>query len=170
MMRRRTFAPLYIALAFLVSCPALAQSNGNGGGQGNGSNRRALHIEISEDLSFGLAAQTNGSGGAISIDPRTGQRTVSGGLVSVAGNSFRGTVLLTGEPFAQVRISLPSSTRMHAPQGASAEIVDLHAEVPPVITLDANGRFSFGFAGRFAITSGDSGEFRGRFAISADYE
>jgi Domain of unknown function (DUF4402) len=116
------------------------------------------------------AAQGTGSGGSISLNPQTGTRSISGGLVSVMGNSFQGTARISGQPFARVRILLPTLSKMHAAQGGTADIVDLVADVPAVATLDATGMLQFHFAGRFAITTADEGDFHGRIQITVDYE
>ncbi len=122
------------------------------------------------DLDFGLAAQGEAIGGSIRIDPQTGTRTVSGGLVSVSGSSFSATMRLTGEPFARVRIDLPVMTQMNASHGGKAEILDLVADVPSLAALDANGQLDVHFAGRFFLTRADDGDFHGRIQITAVYE
>ncbi len=132
--------------------------------------KQVIKLDIVGDLDFGLAAQGTGAGGSISLDPQTGVRSMTGGLVSVMGNSFQGTARITGQPFARVRISLPTVAKMHAAQGGSADIVDLVADVPTIATLDSTGMLQFHFAGRFALTSADEGDFHGRVQINVDYE
>ncbi len=171
MVRFRFFVLIVASFLSLCASPASAQCQlcGPGGNAGQ-SNGRALRIEIVGDLDFGLAAHSGARGGNIIIDPVTGARTVTGGLVSLPGSSFTGTARITGTPFARVRIDLPSNAKMHAPAGGQADIVDLVADVPSVITLDAAGIREFRFAGRFAITVPDEGEFRGRIQVTATYE
>jgi hypothetical protein len=159
--------PILIALGGLALLgsvlPAWAQSGPGGGG-------RALRIEIIGDLDFGVAAQGTGAGGSIRIDPETGVRSLSGGLVSVSGSSFQGTARITGQPFSRVRIELPVSSNMNASKGGKAEIVDFTSTVPSSVMLGASGVLEFRFAGRFAITSGDEGDFRGRVQVTVNYE
>ena len=131
---------------------------------------RPVKIDIDTELNFGLAAHDASGSGSIRIDPATGQRSTQGGLVALGGSGFRGSARITGQPFSRVRIDFPRTTRMHAPQGGSAEIVDLVASIPTVATLDATGQLSFSFSGRFAVSGGAEGDFRGRIAIVADYE
>jgi Domain of unknown function (DUF4402) len=154
---------LWGGLASTAPISALAQG-------GAAAPLRPLQIDIIGDLDFGLAAQEGGFGGAIIVDPVTGARTLTGGLVSVSGSSFFGQARITGEPFAHVRIDLPSFASMNASHGGKAEITNLSADVPPVVVLDAGGVLDFHFAGRFSITRGEEGDFKGRVQITANYE
>ena len=164
-----------LALCVAIACaagPGFAQSQGNGSGNGSGNgNGRPLHIDIDTAIDFGIAAQQgNVASGAIELDPTTGVRRVTGGLVAVGGNYFSGQARLTGQPFARVRIVLPTSVKMNARQGSKAVVASFTADVPSVVTLDANGTLLFNFAGRVSVNPGEEGEFKGRFAITADYE
>lgn len=154
------------ALLALLPSAALAQS-GPGGGNGN---RAPLRVEIDSEVDFGIAAQSGVAGGTIELDPATGARRVTGGLVAVGGNWFTGRARITGEPFAFVRIELPTSVKLNARRGNKAVAADFTANVPPVATLDANGQLVFSFAGRLQVALGEEGDFKGRFAITADYE
>jgi Domain of unknown function (DUF4402) len=129
-----------------------------------------LRIDIEAALDLGRAAQLRvGGGGTISIDPLTGARRVSGELADLGGFSFKGTVRLSGEPFAPVTITLPARTPLLAPDGSSADVVDIHTDLSPGAALDAQGKLTFAFGGRLVVTSGQAGDFRGRIAIVADY-
>lgn len=129
---------------------------------------RPLNIDIEASLDLGRAAG-NGRGGTITVDERTGQRTVAG-LADLGGMAIKGTVRLTGQPFRHVRVSLPTSVRLVAPDGSSAEAIDLRTNLSPDPALDANGELRFHFGGRLVVSGGNSGEFRGRIPITADYQ
>ncbi len=128
---------------------------------------RPLSIEVETALDFSRAAG-NGQGGSIVVDERSGARRVAG-LVDLGGIAIKGSVRLTGEPFGHVQVSLPSSVVLTAPDGSTAEAVDLRADLSPDPALDANGALAFGFGGRLVVHGGASGDFRGRIAIVADY-
>lgn len=130
---------------------------------------RAVSIEITQDLDFGRAALNAGDAGTIAVDARTGQRRPAG-LVDLGGSSFRGSAVIHGDPFRRVRVDLSDGGTMRAAQGATGELVDLRTDAPPVVTLDARGEYVLGFGGRFALRDGESGDFRGRISITADYE
>lgn len=173
------FLPAFLLVAAFTThvvqvVPAHAQANCQlctpQEGPARAAPERPVKIDIDTELNFGLAAHDASGSGSIRIDPATGLRSTQGGLVALGGSGFRGTARITGQPFARVRIDFPRTTRMHAPQGGSAEIVDLVASIPTVATLDATGQLSFSFSGRFAVSGGAEGDFRGRIAIVADYE
>ena len=128
---------------------------------------RPLSIEVETALDFSRAAG-NGQGGSIAVDERSGARRVAG-LVDLGGIAIKGSVRLTGEPFAHVRISLPPSVVLTAPDGSTAEAVDLRADVSPDPALDASGSLNFSFGGRLVVRGSASGDFRGRISIVADY-
>ncbi len=129
-----------------------------------------LRIDVEAALDLGRAAQIRmGGGGKISIDPQTGARKVSGALADLGGFSFKGTVRLSGEAFAPVAVSVPLRIPLTAPDGSTAEVVDIRTDLSPNATLDAQGKLTFGFGGVLIVTGGQSGDFRGRIAVVADY-
>lgn len=130
---------------------------------------RALTIQIETSLDFSRAAQTSGGSGTIAVDERSGARLVNG-LVDLGGMALKGSVQLTGEPFRHVRVSLPPSIRLSAPDGQGADVVDLKTDLSPDPTLDANGLLNFSFGGRLVVSGHTSGDLRGRIAIVADYQ
>ena len=58
---------------------------------------RPLTIEVEAGIDFSRVAVA-GHGGAIEVDPASGARRVSGGLVDLGGLSLTGSVRLSGEP------------------------------------------------------------------------
>jgi hypothetical protein len=131
---------------------------------------RALTIDIETSLDFSRAAQNGSGSGNIAIDERSGTRSVSGNLIALGGMSLKGSVHLTGEPFRHVRVSLPLSIRLTAPDGDGADVVDLRTDLPPDPALDATGSLAFSFGGRLVISGRASGDLRGRIPIVADYQ
>ena len=129
---------------------------------------RPLTIDIEAALDLGRAA-VRGGGGSIALDERSGARRVTG-LTDLGGFAIKGSVRLTGEPFRQVRVSLPSSVRLVAPDGSSAEAIGLRTDLPPAPALDGAGTLVFSFGGQLTVTGDASGEFRGRIPIVADYQ
>jgi hypothetical protein len=128
---------------------------------------RPLAIAVEAALDLGRAAMLGG-GGTIAIDARSGARQVDG-LRDLGGMGLTGRVRVTGEPFRQLRITLPPSIRLVAPSGMVAEAVDLRTDLGPVPSLDARGELSFTFGGRLVVAPGAAGDFRGRIPITADY-
>ena len=131
---------------------------------------RPLRVEIDASLDFSTAAHSNSGEGNIEIDPRTGQRRVTGGLVALGGMALKGTVRLTGDPFRHVRITLPSSIVMQSTLGATADISAITADVSASPILGADGTLVFSFGGRMTVRGGAAGDFRGTIPITADYQ
>lgn len=170
-MRSLILLPSLVSLAVVVSStPLVAQCRlcTSQSGSVRVADARPLAIEIETALDFSRAADA-GRGGSIAIDARTGGRKVAG-LTDLGGYAIKGSVRLTGEPFRHVRVSLPSSARLVAPSGSSAEAVDLRTDLPPDPMLDASGELRFTFGGRLMVSGEAAGEFRGRIAIVADYQ
>jgi Domain of unknown function (DUF4402) len=131
---------------------------------------KPLQIEIDAALDLGRAAHLGQTtSGTVSIDPNTGARQVTGGLADLGGMSLKGTVRLSGDPFAPVTVSLPNRITLNAPDGSTADVVDLKTNLSPNAALDSQGRLTFAFGGRLVVTAGAAGDFRGRIPISADY-
>jgi hypothetical protein len=131
---------------------------------------RALTIDIETSLDFSRAAQKGGVSGNIAVDERSGTRLVSGGLIDLGGMSLKGSVRLTGEPLRHVRVSLPSSIRLTAPDGDVADVVDLRTDLSPDPALDGTGSLNFSFGGRLVVNGHATGDLRGRIPIVADYQ
>ncbi len=159
-------------MALSVAAPAQAQCRLCAPAPGEAPKAPALplRIEVEAALDLGRAAQIRlGGGGTISLDPQTGARKVSGALADLGGFSFKGTVRLNGEPFAPVSVSMPQRIPLTAPDGSRADVVDIRTDLSPNATLDAQGKLTFGFGGVLIVTAGQSGDFRGRIALVADY-
>lgn len=132
--------------------------------------RRVLRIEIDSVLDFSsIAIRTQGSG-AVEIDSHSGTRRVSGGLIGLGGPALRGTVRVTGEPFARIAVRLPTLLELRAVSGATARISQIETTLSPDPVIGANGELTFSFGGRMTVTDGEAGEFQGRFPISAEYQ
>jgi hypothetical protein len=131
---------------------------------------RVLQIEIDATLDFSTAAHSDSGEGSIEIDPRTGQRRVTGGLIGLGGLALKGTVRLKGEPLRHVRITLPSSIMMQSTLGATAEIQKISADVSADPVLGLDGTLVFSFGGRMIVRGGAAGEFHGRIPITAEYQ
>jgi hypothetical protein len=131
---------------------------------------RVLQIEINATLDFSTAAHSDSGEGSIEIDPRTGQRRVSGGLIGLGGMALRGTVRLKGDPLRHVRITLPANVTMQSTLGATAEIQKISADVSADPVLGLDGTLVFSFGGRMIVRGGAAGEFHGRIPITAEYQ
>ena len=131
---------------------------------------KPLSIEITANLDFSRLALLSRSGGEVSIDPVSGHRRVSGAVTDLGGMSLKGEGRLEGEPGRYVRINLPDRITLSALNGSTANVVKLETNLPPQAKLDREGRLTFTFGGKLRVTGNAGGQYRGRIAITADYE
>jgi hypothetical protein len=130
---------------------------------------RPLRIEIENGLQFSRLALRGRADGEATIDPQTGIKQVSAGMIDLGGLSYQGRARVIGEPLRPVRIELPPSVRLRSPDGAEAELTDFVTDLPPVAMLDENGQLSFNFGARIVSRGARGGNFRGRIHIRVDY-
>lgn len=131
---------------------------------------KPLHIEITANLDFSRLAVLNRSGGEVSIDPVSGHRIVTGAVTDLGGMSLNGEGRLEGEPGRYVRVQLPESIVLSAPDGSTAEVVKLDTNLSQRAKLDREGRLKFSFGGKLRVRGNAGGQYRGRIAITAEYE
>ncbi len=131
---------------------------------------KPLRIEITANLDFSRLALLNRAGGEVSIDPVSGHRRVSGAITDLGGMSLNGEGRLEGEPGRYVRVNLPESITLSAPNGSTAQVVKLETNLPAQAKLDREGRLKFTFGGKLQVTGNAGGQYRGRIAITAEYE
>ena len=62
-----------------------------------------LRVEVETQLDMGRVA-VGAMGGAVELDPLSGARRLSGDVVDLGGFAVTGTVIVTGEPGAAVRV------------------------------------------------------------------
>lgn len=131
---------------------------------------RALTIDVETGIDFSRVAVASAAGGVVEVDPASGRRRVTGGLVDLGGLGLSGTVRLTGAPGRSVRINLPDRVRLVSPDGATAELSEIVTDLPPAPRLGPDGQLRFAFGGRLSVDGQRTGNFRGRIPIVADYE
>ncbi len=129
-----------------------------------------LQIEITANLDFSRMALLGSNGGEVSIDPTSGARQISGSIANLGGMALHGEGRLTGEPGRSVRVSLPERIQLSSANGSIAELEKLETNLPAMARLDQAGRLIFSFGGKLRVRGDASGQFRGRIAITADYE
>lgn len=129
-----------------------------------------ISLGITANLDFSKAALTGLGGGQIKVNPEGGQRSVGGGLIDLGGYPTAGSAIVRGEPGRPVRIDLPGEVRMTSSTGGVIRISELRTNLPPVPRLDASGQLSFSFGGKLEISGNMAGTFRGRIALTANYE
>ncbi len=130
---------------------------------------RPLTLEIFTDLAFSRLALTGAGDGAAEIDPQTGSKRTSGGMIDLGGMTVQGRGRITGEPGRQVRVDLPGSVTMTTPDGDPAQLLDFQSDLPDFPRLDGTGALEFTFGARLVVRGRQGGNYRGRIPITVDY-
>jgi hypothetical protein len=161
----------FLTLAFVLAAPAAGQDAcrlcyNDSGKPGE----RPLALEIFADLNFSRLALAGREGGSAEVDAATGSKRTGGAVVNLGGMAVTGRGRVTGAPLREVRIALPQSVPMTAPDGGEAELTGFTTDLPSRPTLDANGELVFSFGARLVLKGGGrGGNYRGRIPISVDY-
>ncbi len=129
-----------------------------------------LTIEVEAALDFSRIAQLGPQGGTVSVDPRSGTRSVSGGLKDLGGGVLKGQVHVQGAPLRPIRVVLPNRVTLTAADGSCVDVVNLTTDLPPNAALGLNGTLSFSFGGQLNIVRANAGDYHGRIPISVEYQ
>ena len=151
----------------LCAAPSEGQSNSSAA---NNRREQPLDVQITADLNFSRLALLGASGGEVDIDPASGQRRIAGQLTDLGGMSLQGEARVTGEPGRLVRINIPERISLSAPNGSTAEVTRIDTDLPAQARLDRDGKLVFAFGGKLTVSGSANGQFRGRIAITAEYE
>ncbi|MEY4269039.1 MAG: hypothetical protein RLZZ58_255 [Pseudomonadota bacterium] len=145
-------------------CPPEARS-----GETASASFRPLRITITANLDFSRVAAGDG-GGAVSIDPVSGTRDLSGDIVDLGGMMLGGEVTVTGEPGQLVHVDIPRDIILESDDGRTARVTDLGTSLSPAPRLGPDGVLTFRFGGRLNVGRDDDGNYRGRIPINVEYE
>ncbi len=128
-----------------------------------------LRIEITAGLDFSRVA-TGMAGGTVVLDPASGSRHLSGGLIDLGGFALTGEAVVRGAPGRTVRIILPGEILLVSDTGRTARATGLVTDIGMIGRLGADGMLRFRFGARLAVGGDDDGNYRGRVPIGVEYE
>ena len=154
--------------------PPGCRGNGNQNGNGNGNrnkNCQQLEIFIESNIDFGRVVLLGDGEARVMLDLATGQKMLIGDVDDLGGMPLTGRAVITGAPFEQILINLPSEVAMRDPTGGNARIRDFVTDLDGFPRLDESGRLEFNFSGTLVIEAqtNASGNLRGRVPISVEY-
>ena len=167
---------LYLILGMLLAAPSGASAQcllcGQDGAATGVATRKAetpLRVEVETQLDMGRVA-VGAMGGEVELDPLSGARRLRGDVFDLGGFAVTGTVTVTGEPGAAVRVILPASVDLDGDHGRSARVSGLVTSLSAAPRLGPDGRLQFRFGGRLQIAGLDDGDYRGRIPVTVEYE
>lgn len=128
----------------------------------------AVSIELVASLNFGRVAPGQGSDAAVTIDSRSGTKTVAGGAVDLGGLHRRGEYIVRGEPGTRIMITLLERSRLQGRHG-EIELVNLETYPEGVTTIGPDGQVRIYVGGVLHVTNGVApGEYEGRTDLFVD--
>jgi hypothetical protein len=150
--------------------PTAPIASGNGGFRAEVI--RGLSIGKTSDLVFGSVVKPPSGSGAVVIDPASGARTLSGGVVGIATPPpTRATFSVTGEGGQAISVTVPASFQMTGPQVIT--VTTTHSVTGAAVlsgVLGAQGSYAFGVGGSAPITSvTPDGSYTGAFTVTVAY-
>lgn len=167
---------LFLILGLLLAAPSMASAQcllcGPDGATGGTAAREVetpLRVEVETQLDMGRVAVGVG-GGEVELDPLSGARRLRGDVIDLGGFAVTGTVTVTGEPGAEVRVILPTSVDLESDRGRSARVSGLVTDLNAAPRLGPDGRLQFRFGGRLQIGGLDDGDYRGRIPVTVEYQ
>lgn len=167
-------ASIAAALAAMpAAAPAICQCmlcNGNDSTPAKDAPQRQLAVEVGTSLDFDRVAVAAPDGGSVELDPMNRSRLIRGGLTDLGGLAMVGTATVRGEPGRAVRVDLPRGVTLTSSDGSIARIDRLTTDLPPEPRLGPDGLLRFSFGGRLDVSGDAAGDYRGRIAITVDYQ
>jgi Domain of unknown function (DUF4402) len=128
----------------------------------------AISIDARLDFSrIGLV--TANQGGLVHLDPLTGQRTVSGSLISLTGFPVQGSVTVRGEKNEQISVTFPTQITLSTTGGGVVTLSNITTTLKGNPKLDKDGTLTFTFGGQLQIDGTSDGDFRGSIPITVEY-
>lgn len=131
---------------------------------------RPLVIEITSGIVFSRMALTGGGFASVEINPVTGEKRTTGGIMDLGGTAVQGRARISGMPHRTVRVTLPTRVVMTSQTGGTAELSDFSTDLPVNAVLDLGGNLEFSFGGSLKLNGATGGTLRGRIPISVEYD
>jgi hypothetical protein len=172
-----------IAATFAIASPALAQSipvaSSTAPAVAKGVVLLPLTLSNTRPLDFGtvVASTTAGNDGTVIIDPDTGSRSVTGGVLAVA--NYPGSSALfqgAGDPGQDVSLTLTAPSVLVNQSNNTKTInvlsmaMDNGGGAATVRTIDSSGAFSVAVGGEFEILANTfPGLYQADFDVTAEY-
>jgi hypothetical protein len=180
--RRPTSHPtriLYVLAANVILAmtagPAFAQASASQVVTGTGSIFLPIVLAKDTDLEFGTVSRPAVGSGAVTVDPSTGERSLSGqgALLDTGPSASRAAFTVSGEGSQTFSITVPPSMTMIRAGGAESIPVSLTPSATSgVLAGSAGGAGSatFGVGGELPVSSATTlGAYTGSFAVTVAY-
>ena len=161
-----------LAASMLSATPAIAAS-ASAQANAKGTVLKSLTLTAVSDLDFGTVAGDAASNGTVAINADTGLRSVSGGVVALAGATSRARFDGLGDPNATVTLTLGQ------PAGGIICTAGCAATIPAALVLnsggtsrvtDSTGKLTVYVGGTFNIAANQQqGTYTAQFDMTVNY-
>jgi hypothetical protein len=132
---------------------------------------RPISIEIETSFDYArIGILVVNQGGTAQIDPETGLRTLTGGLIDLGGLPVTGTVTVRGEPKEHVTVSFPANIGMTNAAGRTYPLSNFTTTLKNNPKIGDDGVLRFTFGGLLRIDGTATGMFRGSIPITIEYK
>jgi hypothetical protein len=140
------------------------------GGQGPRAPSTPISLAVEARLDFSrIGLVTANQGGRATIDPATGQRTITGALIPLSGIPFTGSVSIRGEPNERVIVTFPSQVTLSTTGGGTLLLRNFTTALRNNPRLERDGTLTFTFGGELLVDGRSDGDFRGTVPITVEY-
>ncbi|MEO5772876.1 MAG: DUF4402 domain-containing protein [Sphingomicrobium sp.] len=171
---RLTLGIAALAATMAVATPAFAQTvTANATAEARGVVLLPLTLTKTSDVDFGTVIASTTVAGSVTIDPDTGARSVSGGVLGVPTYpGGRGLFQGAGTVGNDVILTLNAPTVLTS----GANIINVSSFVldnggATTRTIDATGAFAVGVGGTFDIVAAQpNGLYTAQFDLTAEYQ
>lgn len=160
--------PLACVATLAVATPAVAATDD---ARGRATVLRQISVVHTGDLDFGTILRGT-TAGRVVINPRTGARTVTGGVVAAGGTPRRATFTISGTPRRVVTIRVtPTSTTLTNGTGGSMLVNAFTLNGSANRRLSAAGTIALGVGARLNVAANQpDGVYTGSFTLTVNYQ
>jgi hypothetical protein len=165
----RFLAPACLACLSLTATAVAAPVRANPKANGQVSLVKPLTLQRQADMDFGSLAVT--TGGTATIDPRTGQMTLTGGLTQVGGQPSPARYIGAADRLSLIVIrNLTPSISLQRLGGTETLTLNGFTLDGPSIRIVGTRPFEFAVGGRLTVPAGTvDGLYTGEINITAEY-
>jgi hypothetical protein len=158
---------LAVILALLAGTP---KAQGQGQGQGQGGGGKPITITQMQALDFANIGSVQAASGTAVLDPSTGAKSVTGGVVDFGGVHLLAMYDLTGSNNGSYTIILPGTITITEPGGTTTTITNFTSFPSGTGTFSGQGTATLVVGATLRVAAGQqSGVYTDLFDVTVAY-